>query len=92
MCKKHLKKLWENIKWFLLLINMIMKAETIMPSIYVVADLVVIFGSEKNNTCKLQYYWHGWHGSIGRKVKPLFEEYVNLTNEAARLNSKADFV
>lgn len=59
---------------------------------YVVADLVVIFGSEKNNTCKLQYYWHGWHGSIGRKVKPLFEEYVNLTNEAARLNSKADIV
>lgn len=80
------------IKLFLLLINMIMKAETIMSLIYVVADLVVIFGSEKNNTCKLQYYWHGWHGSIGRKVKPLFEEYVNLTNEAARLNSKADFV
>jgi len=53
-------------------------------------DLTLFFASGTNNTCKLKYYWHGWHGKVGRTVKPLFEEYVNLTNEAARLNNFSD--
>jgi len=60
------------------------------PTIQLEPDLKHILATNTNESCKLQYYWEGWHGSVGRKVKPLFEEYVNLTNEAAKLNNFSD--
>ncbi|XP_054280631.1 angiotensin-converting enzyme-like isoform X2 [Macrosteles quadrilineatus] len=60
------------------------------PMIQLEPDLVQIFSGHTNESCKLQYYWEGWHGSVGRKVKYLFEEYVNLTNEAAKMNNFSD--
>lgn len=53
-------------------------------------DLISIFSSDRNKSCELQYYWQGWHDTVGRKVKSLFEEYVELTNEAAKLNNFTD--
>ncbi|MEE6468385.1 hypothetical protein FKM82_008271 [Ascaphus truei] len=30
--------------------------------------------------------WEGWRAEAGKKMRPLYEEYVDLENEAARLN------
>lgn len=30
--------------------------------------------------------WQQWHVNVGRKLKPLFATYVELGNEAAKLN------
>ncbi|XP_054261110.1 angiotensin-converting enzyme-like isoform X2 [Macrosteles quadrilineatus] len=52
-------------------------------------DLVKIF-KDVNSPCKLQYYWEGWHTSVGRQVKDQFKEYVDLSNKAAKLNDYPD--
>lgn len=36
--------------------------------------------------------WEGWRADIGRMMRPLYEEYVELKNEAARLNSELHFL
>ncbi|XP_065597441.1 angiotensin-converting enzyme 2 isoform X2 [Cyrtonyx montezumae] len=35
--------------------------------------------------------WEGWRADIGRMMRPLYEEYVELKNEAARLNNYNDY-
>uniref|UniRef100_A0A669PSZ2 Angiotensin-converting enzyme n=1 Tax=Phasianus colchicus TaxID=9054 RepID=A0A669PSZ2_PHACC len=35
--------------------------------------------------------WEGWRADIGRMMRPLYEEYVELKNEAARLNNYSDY-
>lgn len=35
--------------------------------------------------------WEGWRADVGRMMRPLYEEYVELENEVARLNSKSGF-
>lgn len=30
--------------------------------------------------------WEGWRAGVGRMMRPLYEEYVELENEVARLN------
>ena len=37
---------------------------------------------------ELKHIWLEWHSASGAKCKKLFEEYVALSNEGARLNSK----
>lgn len=32
--------------------------------------------------------WEGWRADVGRMMRPLYEEYVDLKNEAAKLNGK----
>ena len=32
------------------------------------------------------HVWEGWRVKVGKKMRPLYEEYVNLKNEAAKLN------
>ncbi|XP_059926721.1 angiotensin-converting enzyme 2 isoform X2 [Gadus macrocephalus] len=32
------------------------------------------------------HVWEGWRRETGRKMRPLYEDYVDLKNEAARLN------
>lgn len=36
--------------------------------------------------------WEGWRADVGRMMRPLYEEYVELENEVARLNGKSIFV
>ncbi|XP_029459087.1 angiotensin-converting enzyme 2 isoform X2 [Rhinatrema bivittatum] len=35
--------------------------------------------------------WEGWRSGVGRKMRPLYEEYVDLENEAARANGYLDY-
>ncbi|XP_035182951.1 angiotensin-converting enzyme 2 [Oxyura jamaicensis] len=35
--------------------------------------------------------WEGWRADVGKMMRPLYEEYVELKNEAAKLNSYADY-
>ncbi|KAM9246305.1 angiotensin-converting enzyme 2 [Leptosomus discolor] len=35
--------------------------------------------------------WEGWRADVGRMMRPLYEEYVELKNEVAKLNSYADY-
>uniref|UniRef100_A0A8B9VML1 Angiotensin-converting enzyme n=1 Tax=Anas zonorhyncha TaxID=75864 RepID=A0A8B9VML1_9AVES len=35
--------------------------------------------------------WEGWRADVGRMMRPLYEEYVDLKNEAAKLNGYADY-
>lgn len=35
--------------------------------------------------------WRKWHEGVGRKVRPLYVEYIKLKNEMARLNDFADY-
>ena len=39
---------------------------------------------------ELAHYWEGWRDRTGRKLGPLFQEYVSLMNEAARRNGFVD--
>lgn len=33
------------------------------------------------------HVWEGWRVETGMKMRPLYERYVDLKNEAAKLNS-----
>ncbi len=33
------------------------------------------------------HVWEGWRVAAGMKMRPLYEKYVDLKNEAAKLNS-----
>ncbi|XP_044735585.1 angiotensin-converting enzyme-like [Chrysoperla carnea] len=46
--------------------------------------------STSNNAEELKHAWVEWRKNSGDKSKALFKEYVNLVNEAARLNNFAD--
>lgn len=35
--------------------------------------------------------WEGWRAEVGRMMRPLYEEYVELENEVARLNNYLDY-
>lgn len=32
------------------------------------------------------HVWEGWRQEVGKRMRPLYEDYVDLKNEAARLN------
>lgn len=34
--------------------------------------------------------WQGWHDTVGRQVRPLYEEFVPLANEGVRVNDFAN--
>uniref|UniRef100_A0A8D2MM43 Angiotensin-converting enzyme n=1 Tax=Zonotrichia albicollis TaxID=44394 RepID=A0A8D2MM43_ZONAL len=35
--------------------------------------------------------WEGWRADVGKMMRPLYEEYVELENEVARLNGYSDY-
>ncbi|XP_069730781.1 angiotensin-converting enzyme 2 [Phaenicophaeus curvirostris] len=35
--------------------------------------------------------WEGWRADVGKMMRPLYEEYVELQNEVAKLNSYSDY-
>lgn len=37
------------------------------------------------------HVWEGWRAAAGKRMRPLYEDYVDLENEAARLNSTSLF-
>ncbi|KAJ8252833.1 hypothetical protein GJAV_G00206100 [Gymnothorax javanicus] len=37
------------------------------------------------------HVWEGWRVEVGRKMRPLYEDYADLKNEAAKLNGFADY-
>ena len=40
---------------------------------------------------ELQHTWLEFHRKIGRRMRDLFEQLVELTNDAAKVNSKTQF-
>lgn len=36
--------------------------------------------------------WEGWRADVGRMMRPLYKEYVELKNEVAILNGKSHFL
>ncbi|XP_053312925.1 angiotensin-converting enzyme 2 [Spea bombifrons] len=46
---------------------------------------------ESTNYHERLWAWEGWRAEAGRKMRPLYEEYVELENEAARLNGYEDY-
>uniref|UniRef100_A0A8K9VA95 Angiotensin-converting enzyme n=1 Tax=Oncorhynchus mykiss TaxID=8022 RepID=A0A8K9VA95_ONCMY len=37
------------------------------------------------------HVWEGWRVEVGKKMRPLYEDYVDLKNEAAKLNDYEDY-
>uniref|UniRef100_A0A3B3STC4 Angiotensin-converting enzyme n=1 Tax=Paramormyrops kingsleyae TaxID=1676925 RepID=A0A3B3STC4_9TELE len=37
------------------------------------------------------HVWEGWRVEVGKKMRPLYEDYVELKDEAAKLNGYADY-
>uniref|UniRef100_A0A674BAG0 Angiotensin-converting enzyme n=1 Tax=Salmo trutta TaxID=8032 RepID=A0A674BAG0_SALTR len=37
------------------------------------------------------HVWEGWRVEVGKKMRPLYEDYVDLKNEAAKLNGYEDY-
>ncbi|MBN3295631.1 ACE2 enzyme, partial [Amia calva] len=35
--------------------------------------------------------WEGWRVAVGKKMRPLYEDYVDLKNEASKMNNYADY-
>merc|ERR1712042_118185 len=46
--------------------------------------------SNSRNPKELQYYWEQWREASGKQMKDMYNEYVNLYNEAAELNGFKD--
>lgn len=52
-----------------------------------VPDVNEIFAKSRNAK-ELQYVWEQWRNVAGAPIRKLYSEYVELKNEAARLNSE----
>ncbi|XP_068455494.1 angiotensin-converting enzyme 2 [Clinocottus analis] len=37
------------------------------------------------------HVWEGWRRQVGQKMRPLYEDYVDLKNEASRINGFEDY-
>ncbi|RXM32683.1 Angiotensin-converting enzyme 2 [Acipenser ruthenus] len=53
-------------------------------------------GLEKIMAESKDYYerlhvWEGWRVEVGKRMRPLYEDYVDLKNEAAKLNKYKDY-
>lgn len=42
------------------------------------------------NYSELEYTWTMWHDSTGPTMKPLYKKYIEISNEAAKLNGYTD--
>lgn len=41
---------------------------------------------------ELLYYWHAWHEATGPQLKNKYMRYIQLANQAARLNGEQIYV
>ena len=53
-------------------------------------DLTKIMASSKKHD-RLKFAWQEWRDAVGPKIRPLFERYVNLSNQGARDNGFRDY-
>lgn len=61
--------------------------------IFVYLYIFVLTGLDSIMANSIDYHerlwaWEGWRADVGRMMRPLYEEYVELKNEAAKLNGK----
>ncbi|XP_023257445.1 angiotensin-converting enzyme 2 [Seriola lalandi dorsalis] len=49
----------------------------------------VMFNSR--NYSERLHVWEGWRREVGKRMRPLYEDYVDLKNEAAKLNGFEDY-
>ncbi|CAL8110835.1 unnamed protein product [Orchesella dallaii] len=47
--------------------------------------------SDSRNISELLWAWEGWRMNVGRKIKPLYFQYVDLKNKLARVNGQKDY-
>ncbi|XP_043859649.1 angiotensin-converting enzyme-like [Dromiciops gliroides] len=52
-------------------------------------ELTEILASSRSYT-KLLFAWEGWHNAVGVPLKPEYEAFVNLSNEAYKLDGYED--
>ncbi|XP_008105455.2 angiotensin-converting enzyme 2 [Anolis carolinensis] len=50
-----------------------------------------IIMAESTDYSERLWAWQGWRADVGKKMRPLYEGYVELNNEAARSNGYADY-
>ena len=53
-------------------------------------DLTDIMASSRTFN-ELKTAWQGWRDAVGPKIRPLYEQYVELSNEGARDNGYTDY-
>lgn len=53
-------------------------------------DLTNIMASSRTFD-ELKMAWQGWRDAVGPKIRPLYEQYVKLSNEGARDNGYTDY-
>lgn len=51
-------------------------------------ELTEIFANHRD-AAELKYYWVQWHNATGAPTRADFQKYVDLKNEAARLNGES---
>lgn len=44
--------------------------------------------ANSRNYSERLHVWEGWRRAVGQKMRPLYEDYVDLKNEASKLNGK----
>ncbi|XP_071345502.1 angiotensin-converting enzyme 2 [Trachinotus anak] len=47
--------------------------------------------SNSENYAERLHVWEGWRREVGKRMRPLYEDYVDLKNEAAKLNGFNDY-
>ncbi|KAK6486886.1 angiotensin-converting enzyme 2 [Huso huso] len=47
--------------------------------------------SESKDYYKRLHVWEGWRVEVGKRMRPLYEDYVDLKNEAAKINKYKDY-
>ncbi|XP_008402714.1 angiotensin-converting enzyme 2 [Poecilia reticulata] len=47
--------------------------------------------SNSRNYEERLHVWEGWRKEVGKRMRPLYEDYVDLKNEAAKLNGFQDY-
>ncbi|CAF99822.1 unnamed protein product [Tetraodon nigroviridis] len=47
--------------------------------------------ANSRNYSERLHVWEGWRRTVGQKMRPLYEDYVDLKNEASKLNGFEDY-
>ncbi|XP_041115054.1 angiotensin-converting enzyme 2 [Polyodon spathula] len=47
--------------------------------------------AESKDYYKRLHVWEGWRVEVGKRMRPLYEDYVDLKNEAAKMNKYKDY-
>ncbi|CAL8246369.1 unnamed protein product [Lota lota] len=47
--------------------------------------------ADSRDYAERMHVWEGWRRAVGKRMRPLYEDYVDLKNEAAKLNGFEDY-